>query len=164
MVGVFILSTAVLWVKQLWGLCLVFSLQHHWALHDELWRRLHRSHRQDSYCVGKKGSRFRRSDHQLPPVWEDDAASLMRWWILGVMIQGEDADTEANGATSLATIRAELSESWDATGKDLKPLFDRMQILINSLQNNCQEEKQKSFFYFILIMKDVQKSVRNMLV
>lgn len=55
------------------------------------------------------------------------------------MIQGEDADTEANGAASLATIRAELSESWDATGKDLKPLFDRMQISITSLHNKCQE-------------------------
>lgn len=122
-----------------------FSLQHHWAVHDELWRRLHRSHRQDSYLVRKKGSGFRRSDHQQPPLCADDTASLMRWWILGVMIQGEDADTEANRATSLATIRAELSESWDATGKGLKPLFDRMQILINSLQKKSQEEKQNFF-------------------
>lgn len=61
------------------------------------------------------------------------------------MIQGEDADTEANGATSLATIRAELLESWDATGKDLKPLFDRMQTFINGLHNKCQEKEKKIF-------------------
>lgn len=64
------------------------------------------------------------------------------------MIQGEDADTEAKGATSLAAIRAELSKSWDATGKDFKTLFDRMQILITTLHNKCQEEKQKSVLIY----------------
>lgn len=142
MEGIFILSTEVLWVKQLWGLYLVFncsiigpSMMNSDADFTEV------TVKTATYLVRKKGSGFRRSDHQLPPLCEDDAASLMRWWILGVMIQGEDADTEANTATSLATIRAELTESWDATGKGLKPLFDRMQILINSLQNKCKEEK-----------------------